>query len=148
MSRMIRITLGIIVALSSFGCGEVVGPRALLDVTVQLSSDVLAPPGSIQVRVVATNRGANTVRISPYVCPPVFAVYDAAGQKVGPYTPVCLLFGLPPRDLGPDEAFAYEHVWDGRGYLGSLERGTYAVVGEVMSSAGVVRSEAVTVEAS
>lgn len=146
MSVLLRFTAVFALALVSASCRSDQGPRDLLDVTVQLSSDLLLIPESVTVQVVATNRGTNSMQVSAYTCPAVFGVFDSELQRVGPRSPVCLMVGLPPHDLAPGRSFVYEYAWDGSGRTGVLARGTYHIVGEVAGSGGVVVSEAVPIE--
>lgn len=124
-------------------CDHGVAPALGVDVEVVLSEAVVSPSAPIEVRVEATNRGRQVVRISMNACPHLFEVRDASDRVVGPEPATCLAAVVPPRDLGPGETQVFEYMWSG---LGSdrqvLPDGPYVIRGWIHSMGGVQRLSA------
>jgi len=128
------------VLASSVACDGGTDVFHLVGVSVALSSDSLIAPGSVAIRVTATNLSWQDVLVVPSHCPEAFVVLDRDGRTVGPAPKLCALVGIPPIALAPNESYEFHHDWDGQGLDGPLPSGEYFVVGKVRTKLALVTS--------
>ncbi len=125
-----------VLALPLVACSEPTVSDRGVEVTLTVDRSALRAGDTVQVVVVATNRGARPVTINSGGCPAAFVVLDPAGTVAVPGPQICTAV-LSTRELGPDEASVFRHTWglDAAGGGASTPRplplGAYVLKGRV-----------------